>query len=869
MFDDLDERLGFLGCDPSDAETCDFGNPDELEEYLEDVFPDDSTYAALQRIVANQILTDAEPAAWATAQRMTAAGHDTSFTLSQMAMVLSCVIDRTLEAAGQEDQPASEAPGAGYVASLELLPLPSHDELISTIAELAGSEWVDMEAIEAAVTARIATHDPAGVVASILDMVVDEEVAPGGALAFGPDDTIIHVPTRWSTKVLTRRLTAAEIDDEVLNGTFDLAPLIHHGDALQDQSGHHLHSTMGEGRVLLVDATDALPAGCAAGDTIAVRVDANGTVSMEVLDPPPALDADVVAALYAAYQAEVAEVGLPVDAAALALRIDHDHPELLNQPAAPLSELAEAAGLEIRGDYVADDEHLWWNLHATIRLSRVFDALGDVDRSKAVLRILRLADRLDGWDNDGDVATPAEALVTIRDPEVLTVVGNALFFPPSELPATNPLPLIDSMEDAARSAHDRGVVGWLRTIAHERRGDLTAAEAALAEASTADPNSAVLADRRAWYASDRGDAATARRLWQMIDPDATVARDLANVEEAHAFGVHDLGRNEPCWCGSGRKFKQCHLGATTLPPLPDRVGWLCGKAAGFVDRRGGEIQDDYFDLAVARAVDPDNPRHLQRSFEDPLTMDLLLHEGGWFERFLDERGSLLPEDELLLGQAWSLVARTIYEITQVEPGARVEVRDLRSAELTWVRERTFSRDAKVGMLICARAVPDGAGHQFLGGIFTVRVGHEAALLDLLDDGDPLDIATWVADCERGPVVVDRDGNPTFDFSDQSMFDLAEAGRARRDTQPSSELDLPDPQVAAVLEQVRDRYELQWCDEVVPALGNVTPRQAAADPTRRDSLLRLLDELEHLEVPGDAVGMRAARLRELLDLTDER
>jgi uncharacterized protein YchJ len=23
--------------------------------------------------------------------------------------------------------------------------------------------------------------------------------------------------------------------------------------------------------------------------------------------------------------------------------------------------------------------------------------------------------------------------------------------------------------------------------------------------------------------------------------------------------VQDLGRNDACWCGSGRKYKQCHL----------------------------------------------------------------------------------------------------------------------------------------------------------------------------------------------------------------------------------------------------------------------------------------------------------------------
>lgn len=28
-----------------------------------------------------------------------------------------------------------------------------------------------------------------------------------------------------------------------------------------------------------------------------------------------------------------------------------------------------------------------------------------------------------------------------------------------------------------------------------------------------------------------------------------------------------LGRNDPCWCGSGRKFKRCHLGRDKLAPL--------------------------------------------------------------------------------------------------------------------------------------------------------------------------------------------------------------------------------------------------------------------------------------------------------------
>ncbi|MSR83007.1 MAG: hypothetical protein EXS58_08795 [Candidatus Latescibacteria bacterium] len=26
-----------------------------------------------------------------------------------------------------------------------------------------------------------------------------------------------------------------------------------------------------------------------------------------------------------------------------------------------------------------------------------------------------------------------------------------------------------------------------------------------------------------------------------------------------ADGAGKLGRNEPCWCGSGKKYKKCHL----------------------------------------------------------------------------------------------------------------------------------------------------------------------------------------------------------------------------------------------------------------------------------------------------------------------
>ena len=90
------------------------------------------------------------------------------------------------------------------------------------------------------------------------------------------------------------------------------------------------------------------------------------------------------------------------------------------------------------------------------------------------------------------------------------------------------------------------------------------------------------------------------------------------------------------------------------------------------------------------------------------------------------------------------------------------------------------------------------------------------------------------------------------------------GSARPATSPPAD-QLPSGDRAAVLAQVRDGMEQRWCDEPVPALGGLTPREAAADPTRIGELERLLASFERYDEPPDGVSLRPARLRELLGL----
>jgi len=393
--------------------------------------------------------------------------------------------------------------------------------------------------------------------------------------------------------------------------------------------------------------------------------------------------------------------------------------------------------------------------------------------------------------------------------------------------------------------------------------------ACLVLAEKADPEHPLIIDRLAWYAADRGDAARAVRLWGRLEASPAIAQDLAEVEPFAQSGPGagaEPGRNDPCWCGSGRKYKQCHRGELPRPPLPDRVGWLCRKAVSFLERRMDLTEDDVYAIAAARALDPDDVQSLMEAFGDPLVIDLALTEDGWFEEFLAQRGPLLPDDEALLAQSWLLVERTVYEVVDVDPGRRLTVRDLRTGDRLDVRERSLSGEVRPGELVCARAVPDGETHQIVGGVFGVAPGTEATVLALLDDGDAIDIAAYVAFLHQPPSIRLPDG--TVRRVDELIDEWRSDGDDDGDGDGDGDLlDPNDPEVARILADHLEAMERRWCDEPVPALGGRTPRECADDPTRRPELERLITSFERLDerMPAGGVTFRPDRLRELLGL----
>jgi len=616
-----------------------------------------------------------------------------------------------------------------------------------------------------------------------------------------------------------------------------------------------------------------------------------------------------------------------------------DQPDILTIPTVPLSELMTHAGLEERDGEFAHEESVWRCAHDFARMRRIHDCLSDDDSRRRAARVLDLLAA-----EERSPEKMREALSILGDPRLLSVLTDQLLdLDDDEEQLQEIAEFADALLSSARRPAEGAPARWLLAIVSERRGDPLAGQAQLDLAVRADPEFAPAIDRLAWYLSDGGDAVGATRLWRRLGLDDDDS-DLAEIAEFAGSVPSDIGRNEPCWCGSGRKFKHCHLGEPLVFRLPDRVGWLCRKAVAYLERRGGGTLEDVYDLAVARADGGDSGAALDRAFSDPLVMDVALHEGGWFERFLVERGALLPEDEAMLAAAWTLVDRTLYEVVETRPGQGMVVRDLRSAELIEVRERTLSDRAREGQVFCGRAVPDGETHQFIGGIVGVAAGREKELLDVLDEDDGEEFLAWVAARERPPRLVTREsedlricrteiGVPDPDAArvvldrlydaagenewcehhqlanGESILRASLALRGSRITvetmsEPRAErvlsvltgeirgaevlsderqeidplqppsgpvqpaLSPDDPAVKEMLRTFIAGREKAWCDEEIPALGGLTPRQAAADPAGRESLERLLAEYRSYidpEADPELVPQHPDRLRVLLGL----
>ncbi len=729
--------------------------------------------------------------------------------------------------------------------------------------------------------------------------------------------------------VLTHVVRAEEIESSVLDPAPDLVPFDYLAmDELPWRGGGHVQSMHAnqegaEGRAGLHGPTGWL-AGLEPGDTIGLRY-VDGELE---LDRTPIIDdADARALLQAtgwrcARQADEEDREFPgVDVTEIVLLSLIEQPGLFDRPLAPLSDLLADSGLEIDGSAVGVPGTSWHGEPAWL-----------TDAQRAAYRAWRdaLAAHRDGELPEApELAALSEALEG--------VVGDLVAYQVAAEPDREPL--VVAVQEAVTGKALAAPL-YLRARIAEARGDVLAMSSLLEACLAADPDAPDAAAELAELRAVAGDAAGAERLFTL----GGLERDAIEVRALRPFlspPAGETGRNKPCPCGSGRKYKLCH-GRTALHPMPDRAAWLVVKVVGYLQR--GHNRERLLHWAgLMSGEDRSSRETVTLAMHDATTWDFALFDGGILEDFLALYRPLLPPDEAQLAESWLATDRRLLEVTEVTP-MRLTCRDLVTGESLELRGRTLSRSVQSMDLLFGRPLDYGDGLlKFWNDPVDIPRWLRPRLLGLLRSGaGPEVIAAFFAPASRTPVLQTTEGEelvmctaryevPDLDAawlalsgeldgdgevlhhvvdvpgsqplvrgtvrraSDRIVVETMALERLRKlqavvlEIVPGARLvdestrsaadafaetgpDMPPqgaaPQLAAedIAALVR-QHEDRWLSERIPALGGLTPREAAANPATREELIALLDDFEWQDrQTPNAFSMDVHRIRSELGLS---
>jgi hypothetical protein len=321
-----------------------------------------------------------------------------------------------------------------------------------------------------------------------------------------------------------------------------------------------------------------------------------------------------------------------------------------------------------------------------------------------------------------------------------------------------------------------------------------------------------------------------------------------------------VGRNDPCPCGSGKKYKHCHLKlerevwATTLQ-LERAQTTLYNRMLTFSrDWQGTGDFSSAFDLYWDGRYSADEPQALDRAqisrFVDWYLFDYQTSQDKKrvIELFAEAQGEKLPPLERELLAEWQAGARfSAYEVVSLNETAHL--RDLLQEEEVEVGQ-VVGLPLEEGDVLLARLLPLRGTHRFSRGGLVIPPEFKA------------DLQTYAQ--ERFQAYQDRHSGATWaDFLrdlgyllNHFLLDSIEPPTVLVPKKAPEEMTAHDivrqMQGAVIVGTLEQHYE-RWLDTPIQAWGNRTPRQLVRTPEGERRVAELLDELGAVEETKRRLG----------------
>jgi hypothetical protein len=329
-----------------------------------------------------------------------------------------------------------------------------------------------------------------------------------------------------------------------------------------------------------------------------------------------------------------------------------------------------------------------------------------------------------------------------------------------------------------------------------------------------------------------------------------------------------IGRNAPCPCGSGKKYKQCCLRAEDhRRALRSAQQEGFSKALAWLEKRYGREMDEALATGFFAGFERGELERKLSRLPEHIRGLLEINAQEWLlcEATIPGSAGEVPARDLVLGpggadlpsmeRSWieEAVQRplSLYEADRLEPGVGLSLRDLLREEEPprWVTDRSASGSFREGDVLGARLAQSESEWKFTGAMYPLqRVAVPALLAELKEDEGSREhrwraiVSHWIR-ALRDSAELDWDA-----FSEESApFVRGKPEEARAEIRGS-----------ILREALRGFYQ-NWADEPLPVLGHKTPREAIGTGEGREAVVSLLHTYER-----DEARMAKRDQREPLD-----